>query len=42
MISVTLGGVQVMIANVDGKYYALGDLCPHLAVPVSQGSSEWF
>jgi nitrite reductase/ring-hydroxylating ferredoxin subunit len=37
MISVTLGGVQVLIANVEGQFYALNDLCPHLAVPMSQG-----
>jgi len=38
MISVSLGSAQVLIANVDGKFYALDDLCPHLAVPLSQGS----
>jgi nitrite reductase/ring-hydroxylating ferredoxin subunit len=37
MISVTLGGIQVLIANVEGQFYALDDLCPHLAVPMSQG-----
>ena len=38
MISVTLGNAQVLIANLSGTYYALDDLCPHLAVPLSQGT----
>lgn len=38
MISVSLGSEQVLIANIAGKFYALDDLCPHLAVPLSQGT----
>jgi 3-phenylpropionate/trans-cinnamate dioxygenase ferredoxin component len=38
MISLTLGSAQVLIANIGGEFFALNDLCPHLAVPLSQGS----
>jgi nitrite reductase/ring-hydroxylating ferredoxin subunit len=37
MLSVMLGSTQVMITNVNGQFYAMDDLCPHLAVPLSQG-----
>jgi len=40
MISVSLGSEQVLIANVAGQFYALDDLCPHLAVPLSQGTLQ--
>lgn len=40
MISVSLGSAQVLIANLDGTFYAMNDLCPHLAVPMSQGELQ--
>ena len=31
-------GIELMIANVEGKFYAVGDRCPHLHAPVSEGT----
>jgi nitrite reductase/ring-hydroxylating ferredoxin subunit len=32
-----LSGRRVLVVNLDGSFYALDDLCPHLAVPLSRG-----
>jgi 3-phenylpropionate/trans-cinnamate dioxygenase ferredoxin component len=32
-----VGGRRVLVVNVDGTFYALDDLCPHLAIPLSRG-----
>lgn len=32
-----VGQHRVLIVNLDGSFYALDDLCPHLAVPLSRG-----
>ena len=34
---VNLGGVDVVLCNVDGELFAYQDRCPHLANPLSQG-----
>jgi nitrite reductase/ring-hydroxylating ferredoxin subunit len=34
---VNLGGVDVVLCNVDGELFAYEDRCPHLANPLSQG-----
>ena len=31
------GGQRIVVVNYEGKFYALDDLCPHLAVPLSRG-----
>ncbi len=31
-------GRRVLVCNVDGTYHALDELCPHLAVPLGQGT----
>lgn len=35
-----VNGTRVVIANVDGDLRATNELCPHLAVPLSQGRIE--
>ena len=30
-------GNEVLIANVEGKFYAVGDRCPHLHATISEG-----
>ena len=35
-----VGGRRIVVANVDGDLRATDELCPHLAVPLSQGHIE--
>lgn len=35
--SFAVGGRRVVVANNEGEYCASDELCPHLAVPLSQG-----
>jgi nitrite reductase/ring-hydroxylating ferredoxin subunit len=37
MKKVTIGTQQVLLANVSGKYYAIGDVCTHAGGPLHQG-----
>jgi glycine betaine catabolism B len=37
MKKVIVGGVQVLVANVKGKYYAIGNVCTHFGGPLDQG-----
>lgn len=36
-IVVTCGGERVALFNVDGKYFAISDMCPHAGGPLSEG-----
>jgi nitrite reductase/ring-hydroxylating ferredoxin subunit len=38
MIHVEVDGNEILIANVGGKFYAVGDRCPHLHARVSEGT----
>ncbi len=38
--SFVVGGRRVVVANNDGEFCASDELCPHLAVPLSQGRIE--
>ncbi len=38
MKHVEVDGVEILIANVEGKFYAVGDRCPHLHAKVSEGT----
>lgn len=38
MKNVIVGGLQVLVANVKGKYYAIGDVCTHFGGPLDQGT----
>ncbi len=37
MKKVTLGTQQVLLANVGGKYYAIGNVCTHADGPLDRG-----
>ncbi len=37
MKMVQVGTEKVCVASVNGKYYAIGDLCTHVGGPLSQG-----
>ena len=40
MLTVDLGGESILLANVDGKYYAMGAICTHEEWDLSEGSLE--
>lgn len=37
---VTVGGEEVLLANVGGKYYAIGSVCTHRGGPLDEGTLE--
>lgn len=37
---VTADGKEVLIANIDGNYYAIDDTCTHAGASLSEGSLE--
>ena len=37
MQKVMLGGQQVLLANVKGKFYAIGNVCTHVGGPLDKG-----
>jgi len=40
MIKVSIDGKDVLIANVDGKYYAIDDTCTHSGSSLSEGKLD--
>ncbi|HEU4822117.1 MAG TPA: Rieske 2Fe-2S domain-containing protein [Nitrososphaeraceae archaeon] len=40
MKSVEVKGEKICFANVEGNYYAIGNVCTHLAGPLAQGKLE--
>ena len=38
MKKVVVGGTQVLVSNVKGKYYAIGNICTHLGGPLDRGT----
>ncbi|MGP8124382.1 MAG: Rieske (2Fe-2S) protein [Nitrososphaerales archaeon] len=40
MMTVDVGGEEILIANVDGKYYVMGALCTHELWDLSEGTLE--
>jgi len=40
MIMVVVGGKEVLLANVDGSYYAIANKCTHLGGSLVKGSME--
>ncbi len=40
MKHVEIEGLEILIANVEGKFYAVGDRCPHLNAKVSEGKLD--
>jgi nitrite reductase/ring-hydroxylating ferredoxin subunit len=38
MKHVEVDGIELLIANVEGKFYAVGDRCPHLNAKLSEGT----
>ena len=40
MVTVEVGGEQVLICNYDGKYYGMGAICKHQGWDLSEGTLE--
>ncbi|SRR5712691_7020708 len=40
MKKVVVGGLQVLVVNVKGKYYAIGNVCTHMGGPLDRGILE--
>lgn len=38
MTHVTAGGKEILVANIGGKYYATGDICPHAGAELHEGT----
>ena len=37
---VTLDNEEMVIANIDGKYFAFNNTCPHASGPLAEGEFE--
>jgi len=37
MLSVKAGGKEVLVVNLEGKYYAIGNVCTHMGCMLSDG-----
>jgi nitrite reductase/ring-hydroxylating ferredoxin subunit len=42
MKEVEVNGEKVCLANVEGKYYAIGNVCTHVGGPLAQGKLEGY
>jgi len=40
MIAVEVNGEKICIANVEGRYYAIGNVCTHTGGPLAEGKLE--
>ncbi|HKI10377.1 MAG TPA: non-heme iron oxygenase ferredoxin subunit [Nitrososphaeraceae archaeon] len=40
MIAVEVNGEKICIANVEGRYYAIGNVCTHMGGPLAKGKLE--
>ncbi len=40
MKAVTLGIEEVMIANINGEFYAIGNACTHVGGPLAEGTLD--
>jgi 3-phenylpropionate/trans-cinnamate dioxygenase ferredoxin component len=40
MQKVTIDGKDVLVANIDGEYYAINDTCTHAGASLAEGSLE--
>jgi 3-phenylpropionate/trans-cinnamate dioxygenase ferredoxin subunit len=38
MKGIEADGKQILLVNLDGKYYAIGDICTHMTCKLSEGS----
>jgi glycine betaine catabolism B len=42
MKAVEVNGEKICLVNIEGKYYAIGNVCTHLGGPLAQGKLEGY
>jgi nitrite reductase/ring-hydroxylating ferredoxin subunit len=42
MKAVEVAGEKISVANVEGKYYAIGNVCTHVGGPLAEGTLEGY
>ncbi len=42
MKSVEVSGEKICVVNVEGKYYAIGNVCTHVGGPLAEGTLEGY
>lgn len=42
MIAVDVNGEKVCLSKVNGKYYAIGNICTHMGGPLAEGKLEGY
>jgi nitrite reductase/ring-hydroxylating ferredoxin subunit len=42
MMAIEVNGEKVCIANAEGRYYALSNVCTHMGGPLAEGKIEGF
>ena len=42
MKAVDVNGERVCVTNIEGKYYAIGNVCTHMGGPLAEGKLEGF
>src|ERR671930_2008162 len=42
MKTVEVNGEKICLANIEGKYYAIGNVCTHLGGPLDEGTLEGY
>lgn len=42
MKAVTVKGMEILLARTGGKYYAVGNICPHMKGKLSEGKLDGF
>ena len=42
MKAVEVAGEKMCVANVEGKYYAIGNVCTHVGGPLAEGTLEGY
>jgi nitrite reductase/ring-hydroxylating ferredoxin subunit len=40
MQAATVDGTEIVLANVDGRFYAFGGVCPHEEAPLAEGELD--
>ncbi|MFZ0510117.1 MAG: non-heme iron oxygenase ferredoxin subunit [Candidatus Nitrosopolaris sp.] len=42
MKAVEVAGEKICLANIEGKYYAIGNICTHVGGPLAEGTLEGY
>ena len=41
MMAVEVNDERIFLANINGKYYAIGNVCTHMGGPLAEGKLGW-